>query len=115
MYCSTVPIACQGLFSVIFKEVLSQPTNISGVYWTIPFIYYACKRKKKERYNVHSDRYRFYMGYEADLSADGDYATGVSVPGGNMFVGIAFPPILVCKIIFEHIFDLYVDKYAFVY
>ena len=55
------------------------------------------------------------MGNEADLSADGDYATGFSDPGGNMFVGIAFPPILVCKIILEHIFDLYVDKYAFMY
>lgn len=81
------------------------------------FLLYAMltKAKKEERYNVHFDRCRFYMGYEADLSADGDYAAGVSDPDGNMFVGIAFPPILVCKIIFEHIFDLYVDKYAFVY
>ena len=47
------------------------------------------------------------MGNEADISVDCGYATGISVSGRNMLVGIALSPVLVCQIILEQIFDFF--------
>ena len=72
MYCSTARKACQGLFSVICREVLSQSQKIRGVYWTIIILCYSCKSQKGGQPNVYSDCGCFYMGHKTDLSVDGN-------------------------------------------
>ena len=49
MYCSTARKACQGLFSAIYREVLSQSQKLRGVYWTIIILCYPYKAKKEDR------------------------------------------------------------------
>ena len=74
MYCSTARGACQGLFSVMCWEVLSQPLKIRVSYWTVSILCYPCKNKKGGHADVCSDCNCFYLGNKADLSADGNSA-----------------------------------------
>ena len=109
MYCSTALPSCQGLFSVIYREVLSQSQKIRGVYWTIILLCYSCKSKKGGQPDVYSDWYCFYMGNETDLSVDENSVANRASSNRNNSVGV-WPSFILNK------FSIFsIDKYLFVY